>query len=103
MRGGEIGAARVGDGRNLDAALLRRQLRPALQPFDAGDTQRLGVRHNVSLRHRYEILRAEISPDLDLMLDRPLPQRARRAAPNFLLFVSEAHSSNSGLWASMYS
>ncbi len=37
VRGGEIGAARIGDGRDAHPPLLRRQARHALQPFDAGD------------------------------------------------------------------
>ncbi len=71
--GCEIGAARIGDGRNPYAALIGGQARPALQPFDAGRPERFGVRHNVGLRDRYEVARAEIAADLDLMPDRPLP------------------------------
>ena len=39
-------------------------------------------------------LRAEIAADLDLMLDRPLPQRAERAGLHRLFFVGEAHRVN---------
>ena len=60
MRRREVGAARIGDGRNAHAPLLGRQRRQALEPFDAGHAERLGVGHDVGLRHRHEIVGAEI-------------------------------------------
>ncbi len=87
----EIGAARIGDGRNANGALLGRQRRPAFQPFDAGSAERFRVGHDVSLADRNEILRAEIIADLDLMLDRPLPQRTELARAHRFFFVVQPH------------
>ena len=63
----------------------------ALQPFDAGHAEQLGVGHDVGLGHRHEILGAEIVADLDLMLDRPLPPRARTRRPASPFFVGQPH------------
>ena len=87
MRSREIGAARIGDGRNAHAPLVGRQLRHAFEPFDAGSAQRLGVGHDVGLRHRHEVAGAQILPDLDLMLDRPLRGRAEFAGAQCLFLV----------------
>src|SRR6266571_8926988 len=88
----KIGAARVGDARNADLALALRKLGPAFQPFHTGAAERLGVGHDMGLRHRDEIRRAEIGPDLYLMFDRPLPQRTEFAAAHRLFFVVQLHN-----------
>ena len=93
MRGREIGAARIRDGRDAHPPLLGRQARHALEPLDAGDAERLGVGHDVGLRHRHEILGAEIVSDLDLMLDRPLRRRAECAGAHRLFLRRSAASS----------
>jgi hypothetical protein len=82
---------RVGDGRDADLPLTRRELRPALKPFDAGAAKRLGIGHDVRLGDRHEISRTEIGADFDLVLDRPLPQRAEFAGPYRLFLVGELH------------
>ena len=81
MRGREVGAARIGDGRNAHASLLRRQARQVFEPFDPGRAERLGIGHDVGLAHRDEVARAEIASDLDLVLDRPLRRPPERASP----------------------
>src|SRR5439155_25301475 len=88
----KIGAARVGDGWNADLAFALWQLGPAFQPFHAGAAERLGIGHDVRLRHRDEIHRAEIGPDLYLMFDRPLPQRTEFAAAHRPFFVVQLHN-----------
>jgi hypothetical protein len=67
------------------------KLCPAFQPFDPGAAERFRVGHEVGLRHRHEIARAEIAADLDLMFDRPLPQRAEFAGAHCRFFVGEFH------------
>jgi hypothetical protein len=50
------------------------------EPFDPGLAQRLGVGHDVRLRNRQEIARAEIAAELQLMLYRPAARRPQCAA-----------------------
>src|SRR5262249_57365450 len=64
----------------------------ALEPFDSGFAQRFGIGHDVGLRHRHEVTRAEVVADLDLMLDRPLRRFAALARPQRLFFGREVHS-----------
>jgi hypothetical protein len=68
------------------SARLRWQPREALEPFDSGFTERLGVGHDVRLGHRHEVARAEVAPDLDLMFDRPLRRLAALARPQGFFF-----------------
>ena len=91
MRRRKIGAARISDGRNAQPPRLRRQLRHALEPFDAARPQQFGIGHDVGLAHRHEVSGAEIFSDLDLMRDRPLRSRPERARPHRLLFFGELH------------
>jgi hypothetical protein len=91
MRGGEVRAARIGDGRNPHLPLLPRERCDSLEPLHPCGTKRLGIRHDVGLGHRNEISGAEIFPDLDLMLDGPLNRRAELARPHCLLLVCEPH------------
>ena len=69
----------------------RRQARHALEPFDPGDPEQLGVGHDVRLADRNEIAGAEILSDLDLMLDRPLRRRAELAGPHRVFLVGQLH------------
>ena len=92
MRGGKIGAARIGDGGNAHPPPVRRQPRQPLEPFDAGFTERLGVGHDVRLRDGYELARAEIVANFDLMLDRPLRRWPALARPHRLLIGREIHA-----------
>ena len=93
IRRRKVRAARIGDGRNANAPLLRRQARHALQPFDAGRAEQLGVGHDVRLAHRHEVARAEIATDLDLMFDRPLCRRAELAGLQRFFLVGQFHYS----------
>ncbi len=63
------------------------------EPFDAGRAERFRIGHDVRLADRNEILGAEIVADLDLMLDRPLPERAEFARQHRLFFTVEFHGS----------
>src|SRR4029453_5785462 len=87
----KAGAARMGGGGNAPAPRLPRQPREALEPFDSGFTERLGIRHDVRLGHRHEVARAEIVSDLGLMLDRPLRRLAALAGPQRFFFGRELH------------
>src|SRR2546421_11927895 len=87
----KVGAARIRDGRNADTPLLEREGGHALEPFDASHAERFGVGHNVSLCHRYEIGRTEISADLDLMLDRPPRGWAELTASYGFFFLGLFH------------
>src|SRR6516164_5881593 len=87
----EIGAARSGDCRYADAAFAFREHDPVFQPFHAGTAERFRIGHDMRLRDRHEIRRAEIAADPDLMLDRPLPQRAEFAAAHRQFFVAQLH------------
>ena len=91
VRGGEVCAARIGDGRNAYAAFRGGHLRHRLKPFDARRTERLRVGHDVRLRNRHEVFRAEIRADPDLMLDRPLPRASGLAVAHRFLFVGQPH------------
>ncbi len=91
MRGGKVGAARVGNGGNPHASRGCRQRRQPLEPFDAGLAQRFGVGHHVGRRDRDEVPRAEIVADLDLVLDRPLRRRAELADAQRFLFGGQIH------------
>src|SRR5581483_1008829 len=90
-RGSEIGAARIGDGRDADAALRRRKTRHPLEPFDTCGAERLGVSHDVRLTDRHEILRTEESANLDLVIDRPGDRRPEFAGAHRLFFTGEFH------------
>ena len=57
----------------------------------AGSAERLGVGHDVGLRHRDEIVCAEMAADLDLMFDRPLHRGPERAGPHRLFVVGQPH------------
>ena len=76
---------------NAHPPLLGRQAGHAFEPFDPGDAERLGVGHDVGLGHRHEVTGAEITPDPDLMIDRPLQGRAVTAGPHRLFLVGEPH------------
>ncbi len=93
VRGGKISAARVADGWNAKAAAIRRLARQALEPFNAGHSERFGVGHDMRLRDRNKIVGAEIIPHPDLMLDRPLRCRAELARAHRLFFLRELHQS----------
>jgi hypothetical protein len=54
MCGCEVGAARIGDGRNAHPPLLRRQAGHAFEPLDPGHPERLGIGHDVGLGHRHD-------------------------------------------------
>ena len=89
----EIGAARVGDGRNTDPTLAFCGRSKAFQPLHAGFAEAFGVGHDVGLRHRHEIGGVEELPDLDLVSQRELRQRAGLACKNVPFFVVEFHQS----------
>ena len=91
MRGGEVGATRIGDGRNAHPPLTLRERCDSLEPLHTRGAKRLGIGHDVGLGHRNEVSGAEIFPDLDLMLDCPLNGRAELARPHRLLFVCKPH------------
>ena len=97
---GEVGAARIGDRGNANPPLISRQSGPTFEPLDAGDAEQFRVGHDVGLRDRDEILGAEIVADLDLMLDRPLPQRAELAGAHRLFFGGQPHGGYSCHYAS---
>jgi hypothetical protein len=81
--GAEIGAARVGDGGDADAAVRGRHRGEAFQEGHAGFAEGFGIRHDVGLPDRDEIPRAEIGSDTDLVLDghwRAAPISPRRMA-----------------------
>ena len=84
---GEIGAARVGDGRHAHPPLRRRCFRQLLEERDARGAQRLGVGADVHLAHLDEILGIEELADRDLLLDRPAPRRAHFAGQHPLLVI----------------
>ena len=77
---------------NAHAALAFGRAASAFQPAHAGLAEALGVGHDVRLRHRHEIRRAEELADLDLMLRAPAagPGRACPARMS-LLFVIQPH------------
>jgi hypothetical protein len=87
----KIKAARIGQGRDAHAALGLRCGGKAFEKAHAGFAERLGVGHDMGLRHRHEIGRVEEFADLDLVPDRPLPRLAGIAREHRLLFVGEAH------------
>ena len=91
----EVGAARIGDGRDAHAALAGRRLGEPLEPAHAGLAEAFGVGHDVRLRHRHEIGGAEEIADRDLVAQRLLRDRAVLAGENVLLFVVQFHSVHS--------
>ena len=84
---GEVGAARVGDGRHAHAPLRGRCCRQLLEERDARGAQRLAVGADVHLAHLDEILGIEELADRDLLLDRPAPRRAHFARQHPLLVI----------------
>jgi hypothetical protein len=90
----EIGAARVGDGR--DAHLPVPGVGQPLEPHDAGLPQALGVGHDVRLRHRHEVCRAEEFADLDLVLDGGPGHEAHFAGQHRALFLVQLHHISPG-------
>ena len=68
-----------------------RARRKRFQPAHTRLAEALGVGHDVGLRHRHEIRRAEKLADLDLMLQRLLANRALLAGEDLLLLVAQPH------------
>jgi hypothetical protein len=65
VRGGKVGAARVADSGNAQAAAVRRlRCCQPFQPLDPGRSERFGIGHDVRLGHGDEIGGTEISPTL---------------------------------------
>ena len=92
---GEVGAARIGDGRNAHLPLTLGGSGESFQPAHAGFAEAFGIGHDVRLRHRHEILGAEELADLDLMLQRLPSNRAGFAGQDILLFVVQLHQAQS--------
>ena len=74
----------------MHAALNLGQRRQPLQPFDAGDAQRFGIRHDVRLRTGTKSV-AQIASNTKLVLNRPLARRPGLAAQHHLFVFSQAH------------
>ncbi len=91
----EIDAARIGNHRHAHAALVLRAGRHAFEKFDPGLAERLGVGHDVRLRHRHEIGRVEEAPDLQHVLDRPAARSAEFAGKHRPFFVVQVHRGQS--------
>src|SRR5262249_11421999 len=89
---GEIGAARVRDGRNSDPTLPLVRASEAFQVADAGFTETLGVGHDVCLRHRHEVCGAEELADADLVAQGLLRHRPLPARQNLLFLVVQLHA-----------
>src|SRR6218665_1255757 len=89
----EIGAARIVDGGNAHAALLR--IGQPLQPLHAGLAESFGVGHDVRLRDGHEVFRAEEIAHRDLVPEGRLRDDAQRAAEDGLFFIIEDHGAYS--------
>ena len=92
VRGGEIGAARIGDGRNPHAALRR----PAGLAQRSSHSTPATPSDSVSAMMwacdtGTKSSAPEIGADLDLMLDRPLHRGPERAGPHRLFVVGQPH------------
>ncbi len=89
--GGEVDAARVGDGRDADAALGERHRGEAFEEVDARRPERFRVRHQVDLRDRHAVLGIEEAADLDDLLHGGAARRPFGAGEHRLLVVIELH------------